>query len=1155
MAYDIGPRIGIDGEAAFRKQLMDINASVKALDAEMRAVTSAYADNEKSVESLTAQDEVLTKTIAQQEKQLELQQKGLKEAAEAYGENDSKTSKWHQAVNETTAALNKNKQQLAQNETALDSLAKGLSETGESAGEAGDGISSFGDLLKAKLTGEAVLNALKKAADVIKEVMTESVAAASEVNALESKYAQTFGDLESRATDAINRVAESTGILSTRLTEAGSDIYAFARSSGGTAVESMDLMETALLAAADSAAYYDRSIEDTTQTLMSFLKGNYANDAALGVSATETTRNAAAMELFGEKYSELSEIQKQQTLLKMVTDSQELSGAMGQASREADEWTNVQGNLNEARKQFEAQLGSTFLPYLTEAAKQATGALEDLTYAMSPEGQNEEWRALLAGQINTLEAVGNEYEDLKQLYTDFFERAGIDFNWTAFEDLSDAVNTARISAITAYPELFELSEEEQALSEKTKAAAEAAEMAAEKRVEESAATESASTAMATALEDLVSSYDASYDAAFKSIDGQIGLFDTMAAESQASIDEMISALDSQLDYLDTYNANLKKAMELGVDEGIIAKLSDGSEKSAGILQEIVNSSGEKITELNEKFAAVEEGKEDFANSIAAMETDFERAMSDIVDDYAQSVGDLDMWDEAFVAGENTIQGLIDGAGSMSEALKAKFTDMAAAAINAYRTEMDIHSPSGVMRQEGVYTVEGLIQGIEDLKPKLTGAIEDVTSASIDAAASQLKDSASELAKAYRSAYESAYKSISGSMDLTQTMTAEAASGIEDITAALGSQLTYVQQYTKDLKQALELGLNKGLLSELSDGSEASAGTLREIVSSGADMVAQLNAAYTAAEAGKEEFAAAIALIDTDLTASAAAASELKSSLAALEESYSKAYDSAYKSITGTTSLFKELSAESAMSIGEMNSALDSQIDYLDKYTSNLQRASELGLDKDLLSELSDGSEKSAGYLQEIVDSGADAIVELNDKFAAVRSGRETFSSTVAALAVDFESSMAEMLGEYSAAVEDMDMYDDAYIAGMSTIDGLLNGIDAQSDLVISRFADMAKASMEAYSAALSSASAVVPDIAGSISNVAAGGIRSQDADLSDLLAGTVNGIQTAVDGMNTGGDYTFNLVLPDGQVLARYELPHLIEVGRANGTPILNPTL
>ena len=202
---------------------------------------------------------------------------------------------------------------------------------------------------------------------------------AAEVRAEASAFEQTFGDMQNTATKAIGNVAEESGILQTRLNTLGSKIYAFARSSGGDAVESMNLMERALKVAADSAAYYDTSLEQTSETLQSFLKGNFENDAALGLSATETTRNAAAMELFGQKYNDLSEIQKQETLLKMVEDSQKLSGALGQASREADGWENVLGNLKESWRQLKAAFGEPILDSVTPMLQSATAAVQDFT--------------------------------------------------------------------------------------------------------------------------------------------------------------------------------------------------------------------------------------------------------------------------------------------------------------------------------------------------------------------------------------------------------------------------------------------------------------------------------------------------------------------------------------------------------------------------------------------------------------------------------------------------------------------------------------------------------------------------------------------------------------------------------------------------------
>ena len=42
MADNIGPKIGIDGEAKFRASINNISAALKALDAQMKSTTSAF---------------------------------------------------------------------------------------------------------------------------------------------------------------------------------------------------------------------------------------------------------------------------------------------------------------------------------------------------------------------------------------------------------------------------------------------------------------------------------------------------------------------------------------------------------------------------------------------------------------------------------------------------------------------------------------------------------------------------------------------------------------------------------------------------------------------------------------------------------------------------------------------------------------------------------------------------------------------------------------------------------------------------------------------------------------------------------------------------------------------------------------------------------
>lgn len=393
MAVNIGPRIGIDGEAQFRKEINDLIQQQKTLASEMKAVTSSFDKNDKSQEALAAQAGVLAKQIQNQYQKVAKLKQGLIQATAIFGETDSKTLKWKQSVNEATAELNRMKSQLS-------GLKSGVDDVGDAMDDASKEAASFGDVLKANLLSQVIVDGVKQIASSIKDMAGDFIDAAASVKAQTSQFEQTFGEFSAQATSAIAEVAESSNILDTRLNGVATQIYAFAKASGGDATESMDLMARSLQVVADGAAYYDKSLEETAESLQSFLKGNYENDAALGLSATETTRNAAAMELFGKEFNDLSEIQKQQTLLQMVVDAQELSGAMGQASREADGWENVQGNLNESWKQFMAAAGEPFLQNLIPVVQQITDSLTEMT-------KNVDWDAFGKNVTGFVEAMVN----------------------------------------------------------------------------------------------------------------------------------------------------------------------------------------------------------------------------------------------------------------------------------------------------------------------------------------------------------------------------------------------------------------------------------------------------------------------------------------------------------------------------------------------------------------------------------------------------------------------------------------------------------------------------------------------------------------------------------------------------------------------------
>ena len=183
----------------------------------------------------------------------------------------------------------------------------------------------------------------------------------------------------------------------------------------------------------------------------------------------------------------------------------------------------------------------------------------------------------------------------------------------------------------------------------------------------------------SALDELTAAYDKAYQSARESIEGQIGLFDTMKTSSELSISDMEKAMQSQTDYLNLYSENLKKAAEYGLDDGLIKSLSDGSEESAGYINAIIQNieklggstegmpaaASKFVDEFNSKFEETTKAKDAFADSVAKMETDFDEKMGEIEQTMVGTVEKMEMTDEAAAAAKATIEAYCNAIRSMT----------------------------------------------------------------------------------------------------------------------------------------------------------------------------------------------------------------------------------------------------------------------------------------------------------------------------------------------------------------------------------------------------------------------------------------------------------------------------------------------------------
>ena len=678
MATNIGPKISVEGEAQYRKQMAQIIAQQKALTAEMKATVSGFTSATSAQEKARASASVLDRQIANLTDALKAQQGQLDKAEAKYGSSSKEALAYRTAVYNTTAELNKLKNQLG-------GTADAVEDTGDAMEEAGRQGVRFGDLIKANVISDFIVDGLREIASAAKDMAASFVQSAADVRAETAQYAQTFGELAGEADAAIQQVADSANTLPSLLKPAATSIYAFARSSGADTAQAMDLMAQSMQVAVDAAAYYDRSLSDVTETLQSFLKGNYENDAALGVSATEATRNAQAMEMFGQAFNDLTEIQKQQALLQMVVDAQELSGAMGQAAREADGWQNVQGNLNEAWRQFAAVKGQAMLDALIPAMQEVTGLLTGLTDGSLSAGQamqqafgyiSQQAGQLVAQLPQALSGLGGLGASIASGLSAVLPQVQA--------AASDLLATLKQGIEANLPQLMD-----------------------------------------TGLKALTNFTAGLRESAGQLVDQGLSLIVSLAegiAQGLPSLIEQAPRIVTNL--AGVINDNAPKILAAGVQ--IIAALAKGLIQAIPTLvaniPEILNA----IVNVFLAFNWLNLGKQlvtAIGNGIKGAGSFLSGAAKEVVNTLYNGVKQLPQ--TMLNLGRQMIQGLINGIRGMIAGVKDNIAEVAYGAVSTLKNILGIHSPSTVGEEIGVNLMQGLAIGMKDGSGEVMETVDDL----------------------------------------------------------------------------------------------------------------------------------------------------------------------------------------------------------------------------------------------------------------------------------------------------------------------------------------------------------------------------------------------------------------------------------------------
>lgn len=341
MSYDIGPRIGIEGEVQFRQALKEIDASLKVNKSEVALYTSEFDKNAASMEALTAKSKVLEGTFATQTSKLKLLESELQKSAQKTGEASAKTEKLRAEYEKAKASTSTQTAELTRLKVALEASAMETSRANtetqklqlnynntqaalnKTAGELDKNSTAMEKATKGSLSlADAITGITDVAGIQVPPAMQGMISKLDEVSAsgaaLIGVLAGTIVALgkmtisTAKTADEILTLSSTTGLSTDALQE-----FTYASELLDVSSETMQSSMTKMIRSMNSAREgtgtaaeaYQRLHINVTNADGSLRDANtvfYEAIDALGKMSNETDRDALSMEIFGKSARELN---------------------------------------------------------------------------------------------------------------------------------------------------------------------------------------------------------------------------------------------------------------------------------------------------------------------------------------------------------------------------------------------------------------------------------------------------------------------------------------------------------------------------------------------------------------------------------------------------------------------------------------------------------------------------------------------------------------------------------------------------------------------------------------------------------------------------------------------------------------------------------
>lgn len=1147
----IGAKIVLEGEAQYRKALRDIKNEQAELRSEMKLCNAEYKDAENSTDALRKKYEILAKQADQSAKKIDVYSKAietstqkeklakdqidklsaeletaegkykemaessettaeaLKEQEEAinklktdlknansdYDKAVEATTKYKTALNLANVEMNELQSEIQQTsryldeaEKSSDGVAHSMDEYSDNVDKASKGTSTFGDVLKANLASQVIIDGIKKLAKAVKDVAEACIetgmafeSSMSNVQALSGATAEEMEKLANSAKDlgestifSASQVADAFGYMAL----AGWDTENMLEGINGVlnlaAAASMDLAEasdivtdylTAFgLEAKDSSKFVDQMAfaMANSNTNVTQLGEAYKNCAAtagsMGFEVSEVTAALATMANAGIKGGEAGTALNA-VMTRLATDTKECATTLASYGVEVYD---SEENLNSL---------SSILEGIADVFSELTDQEQaNLSKMIAGQHQYSAFQTIMNGVNASVEEGTMGFADYKKALdkcdgsADQMAKTMQNNLKGKLTELSSAFEAVRISAY----ELFD---------EELKNGVEGA-TGALRRLNTSLKSGGLNTSLETLSKEVGSLID-------KAVDW-----------TERNLPKIIDGVTALIRHGDNITSALKGAAAAFL-----------TFKTATTAVTVVTTAMQAFASVTGKAETAQKALNIAANAnpyivLAAALTGVAIAAASLIKNYSG----LTIEQEAFVNSADRLKSstdaLIDSSSKREEQNKKSVEAISIQSEKAKDLVEDLFKLNSAYSENNDTMAEqkAKVAELNSLYPEMSLSVNENTnsiSASKDAILDYI-EAASGIAKveAYQSAMSDTMKSIVELEAQKLELQPKLAEAQEQLNAA-------TEKYNKEMDKAADAG-SLVMVSWAEKDYQKVVDAYNEIEQSIADndaAIDNLNERYgyyaeqlVTAEATTKDMDAALEGLNST-------AEKTESTICSLSENVSKdiveMHDKVEGSIQGQINLLSEWQEAQKISYKDLTKNLDDQTKALEDWVTNLNRLAESGIDAGLYKTLAEMGPEGAGYVQAFVDMSTKdnkAWEEYQENFAKATKLRD---DVVDGIVEDYSELAGYIMEGMSIGILD----DETVLASIGTLSQdmydefkRLNGINSPSTV----YEDLA----------LFIGDGIAAGIEGSVSTVS--------GEMEDLSS---NLLSTAKQKMINGGDY------------------------------------